>query len=212
MNHANPGRRVFFDLDGTLHRDDLFGCFLFWLVRHLPLNMPLALILLPVVASGLLICGRASRWPVSLLLWGMTLGRSHGRLQQLERDFADDFRQRMTPFPHVQAQLENWLQENDAEIWLITGSPEHLVRLVYADVPWFSSVRLIGSLMAPGKGGLLMTRRCLGQEKVAQLAQRIGTPLVLHSGYSDSDQDNPVLQHCQYRWRISREGTLTRQN
>lgn len=211
MCRAKPEWHVFFDLDGTLHREDLFGCFLFFLVRHLPLNLPLALIVLPVVASGLLICGRSSRWPVSLLLWGMTLGRTPERLQQLTQNFARDFRQRMTLFPQVQAQLEHWLQESDTEVWLITGSPEHLVRLVYADVPWFSSVQLIGSLISPGKGGLLMKRRCLGDEKVVQLVQRIGTPLTLHSGYSDSDRDSPLLVCCQYRWRISRDGALTRQ-
>ena len=35
--------------------------------------------------------------------------------------------------------------------------------------------------------------RCLGHEKVAQLEMRIGTPLRLYSGYSDSKQDNPLL-------------------
>ncbi|MFO5574265.1 phosphatidylglycerophosphatase C, partial [Klebsiella pneumoniae] len=37
---------MFFDLDGTLHQQDMFGSFLRYLLRHLPLN------LLLVVAMG----------------------------------------------------------------------------------------------------------------------------------------------------------------
>ncbi|ELO02759.1 hypothetical protein SEEE1831_04651, partial [Salmonella enterica subsp. enterica serovar Enteritidis str. 13183-1] len=38
-----------------------------------------------------------------------------------------------------------------------------------------------------------------GHEKVAQLERKIGTPLRLYSGYSDSKQDNPLLYFCQHR-------------
>ena len=38
-----------------------------------------------------------------------------------------------------------------------------------------------------------MTLRCLGAQKVVQLEQRLGAPLKLYSGYSDSKQDNPLL-------------------
>ncbi|MFO5602410.1 hypothetical protein ACLBPT_26550, partial [Klebsiella pneumoniae] len=30
---------MFFDLDGTLHQQDMFGSFLRYLLRHLPLNL-----------------------------------------------------------------------------------------------------------------------------------------------------------------------------
>ena len=46
------------------------------------------------------------------------------------------------------------------------------------------------------------------EQKVAQLEKRIGTPLRLYSGYSDSKQDNPLLYFCQHRWRVTPQGEL----
>ena len=72
-------RVVFFDLDGTLHQQDMFGSFLRYLLRRQPLNALLVLPLLPIIAIALLIKGRAARWPMSLLLWGCTFGHSEAR-------------------------------------------------------------------------------------------------------------------------------------
>jgi phosphatidylglycerophosphatase C len=96
---ANHERRVvFFDLDGTLHQQDMFGTFMRYLLRRQPLNALLVLPLLPVVGLALLIKGRAARWPMSLLLWGCTFGHSEARLKQLEVDFAHWFRGHVTHF------------------------------------------------------------------------------------------------------------------
>ncbi|MBB6805020.1 phosphatidylglycerophosphatase C, partial [Escherichia coli] len=43
-------RVVFFDLDGTLHQQDMFGSFLRYLLRRQPLNALLVLPLLPIIA------------------------------------------------------------------------------------------------------------------------------------------------------------------
>ncbi len=48
-------RVVFFDLDGTLHQQDMFGSFLRYLLRRQPLNALLVLPLLPIIAIALLI-------------------------------------------------------------------------------------------------------------------------------------------------------------
>ena len=69
-------RVVFFDLDGTLHQQDMFGSFLRYLLRRQPLNALLVLPLLPIIAIALLIKGRAARWPMSLLLWGCAFGHN----------------------------------------------------------------------------------------------------------------------------------------
>ena len=57
-------------------------------------------------------------------------------------------------------------------------------------------------------GGRVVEWRCLGNEKVEQLEEKIGTPLQLYSGYSDSKQDNPLLFFCQHRWRVTPAGEL----
>lgn len=112
-------RVVFFDLDGTLHQQDMFGSFLRYLLRRQPLNALLVLPLLPIIAIALLIKGRAARWPMSLLLWGCTFGHSEARLQTLQADFVRWFRDNVTAFPLVQERLTTYLLSSDADIWLI---------------------------------------------------------------------------------------------
>ncbi|MEY8712071.1 acid phosphatase AphA [Mangrovibacter phragmitis] len=201
-------RIVFFDLDGTLHREDLFGEFMFFLLRRQPLNALLLLVVLPLAAAGFLLQGRAVRWPVSLLLWSLTFGRRQSRLLALEQQFTLAFRERATIFEQVQARLEDYARQEDVDIWLITGSPESLVRKVYGQAPWFASVNLIGSKITRECGAWCLSRRCFGKEKVTQLRLRIGEPLALYSGYSDSVQDNPLLAFCQHRWRVTPGGEL----
>ena len=118
------------------------------------------------------------------------------------------FRGHVTAFPVVQARLTSYLDANDADIWLITGSPQALVEQVYYDTPWLPRVNLIATQITRGYGGWVLTMRCLGHEKVVQLEKRIGTPLRLYSGYSDSKQDNPLLYFCQHRWRVTPAGEL----
>ena len=45
-------RVVFFDLDGTLHQQDMFGSFLRFMLWHMPQNLLLVIPLLPVIAFG----------------------------------------------------------------------------------------------------------------------------------------------------------------
>ena len=201
-------RVVFFDLDGTLHQQDMFGTFMRYLLWRQPLNLLLVVPLLPVIGAGLLISGRAARWPMSLLLWSITFGHSEARLCAREKTFATWFRQRVTAFPVVQQRLTDYLNSSDADVWLITGSPQPLVEQVYFDSAFLPKVKLIASQMRRGYGGRLLAMRCLGHEKVAQLEEQIGTPLQLYSGYSDSKQDNPLLFFCQHRWRVTPQGQL----
>lgn len=201
-------RVVFFDLDGTLHQEDMFGSFMRFLLRRLPLNLMLVVPSLPMVGLGMLIGGRATRWPMSLLLWSMTFGRSEARLKGLERQFVSYFRHKVTAFPVVQMRLRQYLDATDAQVWLITGSPERLVEQVYQDSAFLPRVRLVGSRIERRYGGWVLPMRCLGVQKVVQLEQRLGAPLKLFSGYSDSKQDNPLLFFCEHRWRVSKQGEL----
>ncbi len=205
---ADNKRVVFFDLDGTLHQQDMFGSFVRFLIRHLPLNLLLVIPLLPVIGLGLLVGGRCARWPMSLLLWAITFGRREAHLKDLELRFVNEFRQKVTEFPVVVMRLRQYLESNDAEVWLITGSPRRLVEQVYHDSMFIHQLRLVGSRMARCNGGWVLPMRCLGPEKVVQLEQRLGSPLKLYSGYSDSKQDNPLLFFCEHRWRVSKTGEL----
>lgn len=202
MQHTER-RVVFFDLDGTLHQQDMFGSFLRYLLRHLPLNLLLVVAMGPVILAGLAVSGRAARWPMSLLLWATTFGRREAVLKRLEAEFVGWFRHHVTAFPVVHARLTAYLTSTDADVWLITGSPQSLVEQVYRDTLWLPRVNLIASRTARRWGGWVLTLRCPGHEKVVQLEKKIGAPLRLYSGYSDSEQDNPLLGFCQHRWRVT---------
>ncbi|MBJ3815699.1 acid phosphatase AphA [Shimwellia pseudoproteus] len=202
-------RVVFFDLDGTLHRQDMLGSFIWWLLRRSPLNSLLVLFLLPIIFIGLLMGGVAARWPISLLLWATTFGHSDAWLNARQEAFIAWFRSQVVTFPAVQARLMAYLDSTDADVWLITGSPEPLVRGVYRDTAWLPRVKVITSQMARCNGGWALPLRCFGHEKVAQLERRIGSPLRLYSGYSDSNHDNPLMAYCEHCWRVSPQGELT---
>jgi len=208
LTKGSHRRVVFFDLDGTLHQQDMFGTFMRYLLRRQPLNLVLVVPLLPVIGMGMLIKGRAARWPMSLLLWAITFGHREATLRQREAEFARWFRERVTAFPVVQQRLTDYLSSEDADVWLITGSPQSLGEQGYFDSAFLPRVKLIASQMKPGRGGRVLAMRCLGHEKVAQLEEKIGTPLQLYSGYSDSKQDNPLLFFCQHRWRVTPRGEL----
>lgn len=144
-------RVVFFDLDGTLHQQDMFGSFLRYLLRRQPLNALLVLPLLPIIVIALLIKGRAARWPMSLLLWGCTFGHSEARLQTLQADFVRWFRDNVTAFPLVQERLTTYLLSSDADIWLITGSRSRWLKR-------FISIRpgCRGLILSPAKFSVAM--------------------------------------------------------
>ncbi|VTR31462.1 HAD hydrolase, family IF [Serratia fonticola] len=162
---AQAQRVVFFDLDGTLHQEDMFGSFLRFLLRHLPLNLVLVVPLLPIIGLGLLIGGWATRWPMSLLLWAMTFGRSEARLKALEAKFVDYFRRKVTAFPVVQMRLRQYLDAQDAQVWLITGSPERLVEQVYRDSAFLPRVRLGGEQHCASLRGLGVAHALPGSTK-----------------------------------------------
>ncbi|VFP82935.1 Phosphatidylglycerophosphatase C [Candidatus Erwinia haradaeae] len=206
---VNPSRRIiFFDLDGTLHQQDIFSSFIYWLLWHHLLNLFLLLPLLPVVGAGLLIQGRTTRWPISLVLWSITFGHRESILLKREEKFVRWFCRRLTPFQKVRQRLLDYLRYENTDVWLITGSPQSLVARVYSNAVFFPRVMLIASQMARAYGGRVLVMRCVGNEKVSQLIQRIGKPLQIESGYSDSNQDNPLLFFCQNRFRVTRLGEI----
>ncbi|PPI86671.1 phosphatidylglycerophosphatase C [Candidatus Pantoea edessiphila] len=201
-------RIVFFDLDGTLHKQDIFSSFIFYLILRHPLNILLLIMSLPIVGLGLIITGFTSRWPVSLLLWSITFCRDEKSLLHLEQEFTAKFKSHIKIFPVVQKKLINYLINQNTEVWIITGSPQSLVEQIYRDYSFFKRINLIASKMERKWGGRILKMRCIGYEKVIQLEKRIGIPLKLYSGYSDNKKDDHLLFFCQHRWRVTSSGTL----
>lgn len=104
---------------------------------------------------------------------GDNLGRREAVLKRLEAEFVGWFRHHVTAFPVVHARLTAYLTSTDADVWLITGSPQSLVEQVYRDTLWLPRVNLIASRTARRWGGWVLTLRCPGHEKVVQLEKRL---------------------------------------
>ncbi|VFP78554.1 Phosphatidylglycerophosphatase C [Candidatus Erwinia haradaeae] len=203
-------RVIFFDLDGTLHREDMFGSFILWLLWRQPLNCFLLIFIFPIIGCVFLVQGYSSRWLTSLLLWSITFGHSESTLTKREEQFANWFRKYLTPFPKVQEHLIQHISSVDTEVWLITGSPRRLVEIVYGNSYFLPRVKLLASQMVRFCGGRALLVRCVGYEKVLQLELILGKPLNIKIGYSDSKMDDPLLFFCRNAFRISSSGELTK--
>lgn len=203
-------RIIFFDLDGTLHKQDMFSLFMIYMIKLHPINLLLVLLLLPVIVICLLLLGRCSILPINILLWSITFGYSRKQLLQDEKKFVYWFKKNVTIFPIIQKRLLEHITEDKSEVWLITGSPRSLVEKVYSDSEFLPQVKLIGSEIKRFLNGNILSMRCFGNEKVVQLQKRIGIPLNLDSGYSDSKYDNNLLFYCNNRWRVTANGKLNK--
>ena len=199
---------VFFDLDGTLHKENMFSAFMRYLLFYKPFNLFLIIPLLPAISIGFLLLGRTARWPLSLLLWSMTFGNSKKSLLKIKTKFVVWFRQRITKFPIIHNHLNNYIKMTDVDVWLITGSPKFLVESVYCDSTFLSHIKLISTEIDHKMGGYVITMRCLGKQKVIQLEKIVGKPLKIYSGYSDSKLDDALLIFCQNSWRVTKTGEL----
>ena len=144
---ATTGRRGaprgLFDLDGTLHQEDMFGSFLRFAA---PLTAE------PVAGdtaaaadrSGALLLGRAARWPMSLLLWAITFGRSEAKSKRRWSAVYRGFRQKVTAFPVVKCGCGSTGGARCRSV-VDYRSPERLVEQVYRDSAFLPRVRLDGS-------------------------------------------------------------------
>ncbi|BAP58549.1 haloacid dehalogenase-like hydrolase [Candidatus Tachikawaea gelatinosa] len=199
---------IFFDLDGTLHKQDMFRLFIFYLLIYRFWSILLVFIISPIIILTLLFSKKTARQPISLLLWAITFGCSKKRLLKFEQNFSYWFRKRIKPFPLVHNRLIQYLNKKNTAVWIISGSPESLIKKVYYDAKFFNKINLIGSKIEPFFFGYILTSRCIGLEKVSQLEKKIGKPLSLYSGYSDSKNDKPLLFYCKYKWKVTRNGNI----
>lgn len=200
-------KNVFFDIDGTLHEGDMFVDYIRFLASR---NRLKAVLLLPWLIPALLLYGfnPDRRWSLNLLLWPLTVLTSAARLKRLDDKFVDRFRRDLRPIDETRGALYRHLHEGDC-VYLVSGSPEHLVSAVYADIVGRKDVHLIGSRMARSAGALLLTERCVCAEKPRMVERLAGRPVSFDVGYTDSEMDFPMLQLCKLKYRVGRDGVVS---
>lgn len=199
---------VFFDLDDTLHKGDLFRSYLLFLAKRNAVRMILLSPLVMPALIGYLICPDR-RWSVSSILWILTVLTRNSSLYKHDAEFSRDFSQRMRRHSEPYEELLRHLERGN-HVYLVSGSPEPLVRMVYGDLLARTNVTLIGSRFARFLGGRVLQVRCVLDEKVRQIHLRLGHELKFKAGYSDSKKDGPVLGLCAEKYRVNSGGTIER--
>jgi phosphatidylglycerophosphatase C len=94
-------------------------------------------------------------------------------------------------------------------VFLVSGSPEHLICAIYEDLLSNENIKLIGSRMERLAGAYLLRDRCVCEEKPRMLKHRMGHLVFFESGYSDSDKDMPMLKLCVNRYRVGMGGDIS---
>lgn len=199
---------VFFDLDDTLHKGDIFRSYLLFLARRNAVRLILLSPLVLPALIGYLMCPDR-RWSVSCLLWILTVMTSEHSLNAHDAAFSGNFSECMErhsePFDALCRHLEM-----GNRIYLVSGSPEPLVELVYRELLARPNVTLIGSRFSRFLGGRVLKVRCVLGEKVRQVQLHSNCAVQFKAGYSDSPKDGPLLGLCAEQFRVNSAGIIER--
>lgn len=192
---------LFFDIDGTLHREDMFAAFLRFLIRRRWLN---TLIFFPLILLGVLIwrCRPTGQLGVRLMYSTACIGLSESAYRQQVVQFATRFTRRYTPFKQVLAKLDT-----EQPILLISGSPSEIIQAVYTELVARENVSLIGTQTQSAYGTRWISQRCYREQKVKMLDKHFPN-LHFAEGYSDSLSDLPILMRCERAFLIGKQGDI----
>lgn len=197
---------VFFDVDGTLHSGDIFETYIKRLAQRSYLRTILCLPVLAIAFASHRI-SPDRRLSLSVMIWVLTFGLSRESLETFDDDFITQFRSSNCIHAKPWRELERHYREG-AHLFVVSGSPENLVRRIYPTLSSNNRVTLIGSDLKRFMGGLCLPLRCVCSEKVRQIESRAGQRVFFIAGYSDSSKDKPALELCESKYRISSAGEI----
>ncbi|MDY0978719.1 MULTISPECIES: haloacid dehalogenase-like hydrolase [Stenotrophomonas] len=199
---------VFFDVDGTLHGGDVFEAYVIHMLKRSLLRL---LILFPLSLLALLmhLFFPDRRAGLSLLMWVMTFMVSEESLLRSEHGFAVEFAGTVASHKQVLRVLQGHIEEGNY-VYLVSGSPEMMVKSMYPAVSAMPNVIVIGSRFERFLGGRVIAVRCVMSEKVRQIERRVGHPVAFKAGYSDSWKDRAVLSCCEEAYKVDAAGQIGR--
>lgn len=216
--HSNPNTHaptaVFFDMDGTLHKEDGFVAFLLFTAQK---RLLITIIFLPMILLGLLLftMNSTNKMGLNLLLFALLLGLDEHKLGKLIQNFAQHFCQTATFFDRTQTALHQHLINGEL-VFIITGMPTLIAHAIYQkpNIAQRPNVHIIGSTLTTKHLFTQIHERCFGSNKPKMLynyldkkALSIALPLV--AGYSDSRADLPMMTLCNKQIWIDKTGNMT---
>ncbi|MDO4697344.1 MAG: haloacid dehalogenase-like hydrolase [Pasteurellaceae bacterium] len=194
-------KTLFFDIDGTLHKEDILFNFIVFLYRKHWLK---TLLCLPLILLGIILwkLGNNSNLGVNMLYFIACFGLNEKGYRQAVAEFAQHFKATYTPFAQVQAKLNH-----SDRIFLISGSPVELIQAVYPNLTQQPNVRLIGSISQAKWGSRYISERCYAEHKRVMLDREYPNTQ-FDEGYSDSLKDLPILALCKQAFRVDKRGDI----
>lgn len=199
---------IFFDLDGTLHQEDILKDYLYFMISH---RTFFCLLLFPFFLTAILIyqCFSKKNWSLSLLYYLTHLGLTTKQQHELEQAFIQKFLAHYSPIQSMLKQLKQHLIAND-HVFIISGSPQQLIEQIYPQFVECEKITIIGSETKHKWFSHMLTQRCFGMVKAEMLAQKCQHQMIdLDIGYSDSMTDLPLLKKCRWGYLVDKTGKLT---
>ncbi|MDH2997562.1 hypothetical protein A1D22_07485 [Pasteurellaceae bacterium LFhippo2] len=195
---------IFFDIDGTLHKEDIFFSFILFLAKKRIFN---TLIFFPLLLQAVVLhlIFAKGKIGINLALFCLTLGTNQTKQKQLIAEFTQQFK--LTPFPKVISKLQQHLSQQQ-QIFLISGSLEPLIKPLYSELLAHRNVKLICSHITHKSYAMWLSERCYAENKVKMLDRFFPNQISFEIGYSDSLSDKPIFERCEKIVLIDKSGEM----
>lgn len=188
----DSGHFIVFDFDHTLYDGDSGSHLFAWLLRRTWWRRLLALLILPV-AGPMIAWLPTRRHGISAFVWAGTVGMHHSRdldalIDEYVATHADDIRRRLLPDALKVLHLH---RARGDTVVIATGAPPELARAIL-DFVAHDDLPVIGTEIGPRFGGVVATRHCHHEMKMAMIRDA-GYTAPIDAAYSDSTADLPLL-------------------
>ncbi|RKR70743.1 haloacid dehalogenase-like hydrolase [Otariodibacter oris] len=193
---------IFFDIDGTLHKEDAFKAFIRYLIGKRWGNL---VIFFPFILVGFLLHKMlpTGKFGINLVFFFLGIGSS----LQKRGEYAEEFSSTFTyhPFPDVVAKFSEYLNKG-YHVVLISGSPKILIQHIYKEWLEHDNVTLIASELS--LADFKLHSRCMAHHKLEMLDEHFQRAIYFEAGYSDSLSDLPVLTRCKFSFKVTEQGKI----
>ena len=198
---------VFFDIDGTLHKEDIFFEFIKYSIKERLINF---VIFLPIIFISFLLylINKKGKLGLNFILFFLFFGISEKQLDILTEKFCKSFSQKMTSFDKPLKQLE-FHKVNGDEVIFISGTPVEFIKQIYPNFFNTSNFEVIGSITCRKFFSFYLVERCIYKNKKTMLNNIFKADLNFSHGYSDSLSDLPILTLCDKAYLVDKDGSMT---
>lgn len=191
---------VFFDIDGTLHKEDIFFEFIKYSIFKKKIRV---LLLLPIFLLSFIIylLNKRSKIGINMILYALFFGAKNKEV------FISQFCQQVRISKNEK--IFNILNSHIANgniVFLISGTPEIFINYIYFDILEHKNVILIGSEISFGLNSMYLVNRCFFKKKLELLDQKTKTTVYFLEGYTDSKFDIPILERCSCKFFVLKNG------